>query len=102
MKHTMVPTKRVAELAVEYRIPAVSLVRAFVEQGGLMSYATAEVDMYRRGANYIDKILKGARPADLPVQLPTKFELIINMKTARAIGLTVPPAFLVRAEEVIE
>ena len=96
------PTKRAAELAVKYRIPAVSVVRAFVEQGGLMSFVSAELDMYRRGAVYVDKILKGASPADLPVQQPTKFELIINMKTANAIGLTVPPAFLARADEVIE
>jgi putative ABC transport system substrate-binding protein len=96
------PTKRAAELAVKYRIPAVSVVRAFVEQGGLMSFVSAEIDMYRRGAIYVDKILRGAKPADLPVQQPTKFELIINMKTAKAIGLTVPPAFLARADEVIE
>jgi ABC-type uncharacterized transport system substrate-binding protein len=96
------PTKRAAELAVRYRIPAVSVVRAFIEGGGLMSFVSEELDMYRRGAVYVDKILRGARPADLPVQQPTKFELIINMKTARAIGLTVPPAFLARADEVIE
>jgi len=96
------PTKRAAELAVKYRIPAVSVVRAFVEEGGLISFVSAELDMYRRGAVYVDKILKGASPADLPVQQPTKFELIINMKTANAIGLTVPPPFLGRADEVIE
>jgi putative tryptophan/tyrosine transport system substrate-binding protein len=96
------PTRRAAELAVKHRIPAVSVVRAFVEQGGLMSFVSAELDMYRKGATYVDKILKGARPADLPIQQPTKFELIINMKTAKAIGLTVPPAFLSRADEVIE
>jgi ABC-type uncharacterized transport system substrate-binding protein len=96
------PTKRAAELALQYRIPAVSVVRAFVEEGGLMSFVSAELDMYRRGAIYVDKILKGARPADLPVQQPTKFELIINMKTAKTIGLTMPPAFLARVDEVIE
>jgi putative ABC transport system substrate-binding protein len=96
------PTKRAAELAVKAQIPAVSVVRAFVEQGGLMSFVSEERDMYRRGAVYVDKILKGARAADLPVQQPTKFEVIINMKTAQAIGLTVPPAFLARVDEVIE
>jgi putative tryptophan/tyrosine transport system substrate-binding protein len=96
------PTKRAAELAAKYRIPAVSVVRSFVEQGGLMSFVSAEHHMYRWGAIFVDKILKGARPADLPVQQPTKFELIINMKIAKAIGLTVPPAFLARADEVIE
>jgi putative tryptophan/tyrosine transport system substrate-binding protein len=96
------PSKRTAELAVRYRIPAVSLLRAFVEEGGLMSYAAAETDMYRRAAAYVDKILKGAKPAELPVEQPTRFELIVNMKTANALGLTIPPSFLARANEVIE
>jgi putative ABC transport system substrate-binding protein len=96
------PTKRVAELAVKYRIPAVSVIRGFAEDGGLMCFQSKEIDMYRQGAIYVDKILKGARPADLPIHQPTKFELIINMITAKAIGLTVAPAFLARADEVIE
>jgi putative ABC transport system substrate-binding protein len=96
------PSKRVAELAVRYRIPAVSAVRWFVEEGGLMSYAAAEADMYRHAAVYVDRILRGANPADLPVEQPTKFELIINMKTAKTLGLAVPPAFLARADEFIE
>ena len=96
------PSKRSAELALRYRIPAVSAVRGFDERGGLMSYAAAEADMYDQAAVYVDKILKGAKPADLPVQQPTKFVLIINMKTATALGLTVPSAFLVRVDEVIE
>jgi putative ABC transport system substrate-binding protein len=96
------PSKRSAELALRYQIPAVSAVRGFVDEGGLMSYAAAEVDMYDQAAVYVDKILKGAKPADLPVQQPTKFVLIINMKTAKALGLTVPSAFLVRVDEVIE
>jgi putative ABC transport system substrate-binding protein len=96
------PSKLSAELALRYRIPAVSAVRGFVEEGGLLSYAAAEADMYRQAAVYVDKILKGAKPADLPVEQPTRFELIINMKTAKALGLTVAPAFLVSADEVIE
>jgi putative ABC transport system substrate-binding protein len=95
-------TKRAAELAVKYRIPAVSVIRGFAEDGGLMCFQSKEIDMYRQGVIYVDKILKGARPADLPIQQPTKFELIINMITAKAIGLTVSPAFLGRADEVIE
>jgi putative tryptophan/tyrosine transport system substrate-binding protein len=96
------PAKRVAELALRYRIPTVGIIRAFVEEGGLMTYSAAEADMYRHAALYVDKILKGAKPADLPVEQPTKFELIINLKTAKALGLTVPPTLLDRANEVIE
>jgi putative tryptophan/tyrosine transport system substrate-binding protein len=96
------PTKRVAELAIKYRIPTVSIIGGFATDGGLMAYQTAEIDLYRQSASYVDKVLKGVKPADLPIQQPTKFELIINMKTANAIGLTVPPAFLARANEVIE
>jgi putative ABC transport system substrate-binding protein len=96
------PSTRSAELALRYRIPAVSAVRGFVDEGGLMSYAAAEADMYGHAALYVDKILKGAKPAELPVEQPTKFVLIINMKTAKSLGLTVAPAFLARADEVIE
>ena len=96
------PTKRAAELALQYRIPAVSFVRAIVEEGALMTFGVVEADVYRRVAVFVDKVLKGAKPADLPVEQPTRFELVINLKTAKALGLTVPPAFLARADEVIE
>jgi putative tryptophan/tyrosine transport system substrate-binding protein len=96
------PTKRAAELALRYRIPAVCAQKQFADDGGLMSYFAAEADMYRRAAVLVDKILKGARPADLPVEQPTKFELAVNLKTAKALGLTIPPSFLVRVDEVIE
>ena len=96
------PAKRAAELAVKYRIPAVSTLRPFAEQGGLMSYAAVRAYLYRRAAVYVDKILKGAKPAELPVEQPTQFELIINVKTAKSLGVTVPSSLLDRADEVIE
>ena len=96
------PAKRVAELALRYRLPSVGIIRAFVEQGGLMTHSFAEADMYRQAAIYVDKILKGAKPADLPVQQPTKFELSLNLKTAKALGITVPRELLARADQVIE
>jgi putative ABC transport system substrate-binding protein len=96
------PAKRIADLALTYRIPAVSHFRPFVEDGGLMSYWWVEAELYRRSAVFVDKILKGTKPGDLPVEQPTRFELVINLKTAKALGITLAPAMLSRADEVIE
>jgi len=96
------PRTAIIALAVKHRLPAVSGNRAFADAGGLMSYAGSLADRYRNAAPYVDKILKGAKPADLPVQQPTKFELVINLKTAKALGISVPHAMLTRADEVIE
>jgi ABC-type uncharacterized transport system substrate-binding protein len=89
-------------LAARHRLPAVYPFRVFVEAGGLMSYGTEQVAMFRQAALYVDRILRGAKPADLPVQAPTKFETVVNLKTAKALGVTVPPGLLVAADEVIE
>ncbi len=92
----------VIALAARYRLPAVYSDRLFVAAGGLMCYSTNRVDQFRQVASYIDRILRGAKPADLPVQAPTKYETVVNLKTAKALGLTVPPGLLVAADEVIE
>jgi putative ABC transport system substrate-binding protein len=93
---------RLAELAIKSRLPSIYERREFVEAGGLMSYGVSIIDLDRRAATYVDKILKGAKPADLPVEQPTVFELVINMKTAEQIGLTIPPSVLARADKVIK
>jgi putative ABC transport system substrate-binding protein len=99
---TLLNKPRVAALAVEHGLPALSLFRLFTTNGGLIAYGPDLPDLYRRAGGYIDKILKGTKPADLPVEQPTKFELVINMKTAKALGLTVPATLLSQADEVIE
>jgi putative ABC transport system substrate-binding protein len=98
----VVNRKLILMLAARHKLPAVYWERFFVAAGGLISYGPDLIDSYRRAAGYVDRILKGEKPADLPVQAPTKYELTINIKTAKALGLTVPPALLTSADEVIE
>jgi putative ABC transport system substrate-binding protein len=93
---------KIADLAVKHRLPSIFGGRAFVEAGGLMSYGASPPNQGQRTAAYVDKILKGAKPADLPIELPTKFELVINLKTAQVSGLTIPPMLLFQADEVIQ
>ena len=91
-----------AELAIKGRLPLISPWAEFVKDGGLITYGANSNSLFQRAATYVDKILKGSKPADLPVEQPTKFELVINLKTARALGLTIPPSVLGRADRVIE
>ena len=100
--HYYVERKRVCGLAVRHGFPGVFEVSEYPEAGCLMSYGASLADLWRRSASYVDKILRGAKAADLPVEQPTKFELIINLKTAKALGLTIPPSLLLRADQVIE
>ncbi len=93
---------RIVSFAAQQRLPTIYSFREFVEEGGLIVYGPSFVEMFRRAATYVDKILKGAKPADLPVEQPTKFELVINLKTAKALGLTIPQSVLIRADEVIQ
>jgi putative ABC transport system substrate-binding protein len=94
--------RRIAQFALDNRLPSIYTFREHVEAGGLLGYAPDYGDLFRRSATFIDKILKGAKPGDLPVEQPTKFELVINLKTAKALGLTIPPSLLQRADQVIE
>ena len=93
---------RIVELALKHRLPAIAPLREFADVGGLIAYGPSLVDMFRRSAAYVDKILKGAKPADLPIEQPTTFELVINLKTAKALGLTIPQPLLLRANELIQ
>ena len=94
--------KQIADLAIKNQLPSLSEGSDYVEAGGLMSYTADDAESFRRAALYVDKILKGAKPSDLPVEQPTKFELVINLKTAKQIGLTIPPSVLARADKVIK
>jgi putative tryptophan/tyrosine transport system substrate-binding protein len=93
---------RINRLALAARLPTLHLVREYVEAGGLMSYGPNWPDMWGRAADFVDKILRGTKPADIPIEQPSKFDLVINLKTAKALGLTIPPSLLARADQVIE
>ena len=100
--HNRVHRKRIIELTAQYRVPTIYFLRYFATDGGLISYGPDEMDLFRRTAGYVDQILKGARTSDLPVQQPTKFELIINLTTAKALGLTIPPGIFYIADDLVE
>jgi putative tryptophan/tyrosine transport system substrate-binding protein len=100
--HNVVHRQRIIELAAQYRLPTIYYFRYFASDGGLISYGPDEMDLFRRTAGYVGRILKGAKPSDLPVQQPTRFELVINLKTAKAMGIQMPVSLLARANEVIE
>ena len=99
---TLVHLKAIVASAVRHRLPAVYPYRYFIAGGGLLSYGVETVDLYRRAASYVDRILKGEKPADLPVQAPIRYELVVNLKAAKTLGLTIPPPLIARADEVIE
>ena len=99
---TTTQREKIIDLAVKNRLPALYFTSEWVEAGGLLAYGTSFTDLFRRAATYVDKILKGAKPSDLPIEQPTKFELVINLKTAKALGLTIPPSLLARADQVID
>ena len=98
----LLDVQRIAQFAIKNRLPTITNYPQMVREGMLMSYGANQAESYRRAGTYIDKIFKGTKPADLPVEQPTKFELVINLKTAKALGLTIPPSLLLRADEVIQ
>jgi len=104
LPHSVTNSNRelIASMALRYRLPTICAYRFYIEAGGLISYGIDEIEPFRSAAVYVDRILRGAKPADLPVQTPTKFELIINLKTAKALGIIVPPSLIATADEVIE
>jgi putative ABC transport system substrate-binding protein len=99
---TFIHRKRFVETTLKYRLPGIYWAREYVDEGGLLTYAPDIAELRGRAATFVDKILKGTNPADLPVEQPTKFELVVNLKTAKALGLTIPPSLLLRADQIIE